>query len=44
LSFDDRSDLSVEPHPLYEAWQMCNDAGLLIVCMPGGELSVWSPG
>ena len=44
LGFDDGADLSVEPHPLHEAWQMCNDAGLLIVCMPGGEFSVWSPG
>jgi hypothetical protein len=27
----------------YEAWQIRADDGLLIVCVPGGELAVWLP-
>jgi hypothetical protein len=27
----------------YEAWQIRADNGLMIVCVPGGELAVWLP-
>jgi hypothetical protein len=27
----------------YEAWQIRADDGMLIVCIPGGELAVWLP-
>ncbi|MDZ7886256.1 MAG: DUF6188 family protein [Mycobacterium sp.] len=33
--------LHVEPDPSFEAWTVSGPKGLLIVCSPGGELSIW---
>lgn len=27
----------------FEAWTIAGPGGLTIVCLPGGELAVWSP-
>ena len=43
LRFDQGPVITVKPDDRFEAWQVRNDAGLLIVCTPGGELAVWSP-
>jgi len=53
IAVGDRGDLSlvlgesrirVEPHPDFEAWQARSRSGLLIVCLPGGGISIWMPG
>lgn len=34
--------LEVNPHEKYEAWQLgCSSIGLLLVCSPGGPVSVF---
>ena len=43
LRFAGGTTLTVPPDDKYEAWQLRDDTGLLIVCMPGGGLAVWSP-
>lgn len=36
--------LTVQPHTMYEAWQVRGPDGLLIVCSPGGDyIAVWEP-
>lgn len=35
--------LTVEPGERYESWQISSDDGLLVVCNPGGDLTVWYP-
>lgn len=42
LLFRNGDSLHVPSLPDYEAWNMVNDNGELIVCMPGGELATWS--
>jgi hypothetical protein len=42
LGFDSGTSLRVEPDPDYEAWNITGPRGRMIVCMPGGELAVWS--
>jgi len=42
VTFDNLT-LSVDPDEQYESWQINSDDGLLIVCMPGGELTIWYP-
>lgn len=32
--------IEVAPHRLYEAWQWRTDAGDLVVCVPGGDISL----
>lgn len=44
LTFADDSHLSVDPDPAFESWTLSGPAGERIVCMPGGELAVWSSG
>ena len=39
----DSVTITVPPDENYEAWQIRADDGLLIVCIPGGELAVWLP-
>ncbi|AYF76150.1 hypothetical protein D7D52_22515 [Nocardia yunnanensis] len=34
--------LVVEPDPYFEAWNLTVPGRYLVVCMPGGELAVWS--
>jgi hypothetical protein len=43
VTFDGERKLRVTPDPDYESWQVNSDDGLLIVCLPGGGLSVWLP-
>jgi hypothetical protein len=40
--FDDVSKLHVEPDSDCEAWDLSGLDGLLIVCMVGGQLVIWS--
>lgn len=42
VEFTDSATLTVEPDPDYEAWNVLGPNGLLVVCMPGGELAFWS--
>ena len=39
----DSLTISVPRDDNYEAWQVRADDGLMIVCVPGGELAVWLP-
>lgn len=43
LTFDNGLQLEVAPHPHWEAWQISSDDHLLIVCTPGGDLTIWYP-
>lgn len=42
ISFDNSASLVVRPDSGYEAWTVSGPEGMLVVCMPGGELAVWS--
>jgi hypothetical protein len=42
IEFEGRTAISVSPLPKHEAWNLCGSGGLKVVCMPGGELAVWS--
>ncbi|HEV8175763.1 MAG TPA: DUF6188 family protein [Actinoplanes sp.] len=43
VDFDSGARLLVEADPAYEAWTVAGPGGLKVVCLPGGELSIWSP-
>lgn len=43
LSFVDGSSVRVPGSPEYEAWGLVGPAGLRVVSLPGGELTVWQP-
>ena len=43
ISFETGLTLKVEPDQRYESWQISSDDGLLIVCTPGGDLTIWYP-
>jgi hypothetical protein len=43
LTFDNDLGLEVAPHPQWEAWQISSADHLLIVCTPGGQLTIWYP-
>lgn len=43
LTFSDGSTIDVPSGQDYEAWQLTGPAGLKMVSVPGGELSVWRP-
>jgi Family of unknown function (DUF6188) len=43
LTFDNDLGLEVAPHPRWEAWQISSADHLLIVCAPGGQLTIWYP-
>jgi hypothetical protein len=43
LTFDNHLGLEVAPHPQWEAWQISSADHLLIVCTPGGQLTIWYP-
>lgn len=34
--------LRVDPDPGYEAWELRGPGTEMVVCMPGGELAIWS--
>ena len=42
IHFDDRVQLVVPPNDNYEAWSISGPRQERIVCMPGGELAIWS--
>jgi Family of unknown function (DUF6188) len=35
--------LAVEADPDYEVWTLTGPGGLRLVCLPGGDLAVWTP-
>ncbi|MFF1482371.1 DUF6188 family protein [Streptomyces sp. NPDC058301] len=41
VAFGSGCELTVAPHPDYEAWGLVGAVGRT-VCMPGGEVAVWS--
>ena len=43
LTFEDGRHLHVDPDEHYESWQISSDDDLLIVCTPGGGLTIWYP-
>lgn len=43
LTFANAASLQVEPDTHYEAWTFAGPKGAKVVCMPGGELAIWSP-
>ncbi|MEV6774522.1 DUF6188 family protein [Nocardia sp. NPDC051030] len=42
IDLDSGNRLVVEPDRYFEAWHVTAPGQYLIVCMPGGELAVWS--
>ncbi len=42
LKFSNDIRIDVPPDHKYEAWGISSSDGVLLVCMPGGELAVWS--
>jgi hypothetical protein len=43
ISFETGLTLRVDPDQCYESWQISSDDGLLIICTPGGDLTIWYP-
>jgi Family of unknown function (DUF6188) len=42
LTFGDGTRVEVMPHKAYEAWEVNGPGTRKVVCMPGGELAIWS--
>ncbi|MEC3979563.1 DUF6188 family protein [Amycolatopsis sp. H20-H5] len=42
VEFEDSRRLTVAPDPRYEAWNVAGPGALRVVCVPGGDLTVWS--
>lgn len=42
VTFINRTVLSAEPDPAYEAWSIAGPDGGLVVSTPGGKLAVWT--
>ncbi|QLY33824.1 DUF6188 family protein [Nocardia huaxiensis] len=42
IDLDSGQRLVVEPDRFFEAWTVTAPGRYLVVCMPGGELAVWS--
>lgn len=42
IAFVDGGELRVNPDDTYEAWTVTGPAGYKAVCMPSGEVAVWS--
>ncbi|GAA1463262.1 DUF6188 family protein [Williamsia maris] len=42
ISLDNGSEISVAPDEVYESWQVAGPSGSLIVCMPSGDIAIWS--
>jgi hypothetical protein len=43
IEFANATRIQVEPDQEYESWQISGEDGLLVVCTPGGDLSVQCP-
>jgi hypothetical protein len=41
VAFEGDARLLVEPDSAYEAWTVSGPRGMMVVCMPGGELAIW---
>jgi uncharacterized protein DUF6188 len=41
VAFDNNARLRIDPDTSYEAWTVSGPHGMLVVCMPGGELAIW---
>lgn len=44
MTFNDGISLRVDSDEEFESWTLTGPGGLKVVCMPGGELAVWSAG
>lgn len=44
VAFDTGHSFKIECDPHYEGWQISGADDLLIVALPGGDVSVWEPG
>ncbi|MFF4649194.1 DUF6188 family protein [Streptomyces sp. NPDC001380] len=42
VGFASGTRLTVRPDPDYEAWETVGPGGRRAICMPGGEVAVWS--
>ncbi|WP_067697565.1 DUF6188 family protein [Nocardia jejuensis] len=42
IDLDSGNRLVVEPDRYFEAWNITAPGKYLVVCMPGGELAIWS--
>lgn len=42
VSFADGTHVHVGSDEEYESWALAGPGGMKVVCMPGGELAVWS--
>jgi hypothetical protein len=42
IEFESGMKLAVRPNDDYEAWGLVGREGRRIICMPGGEIAVWS--
>jgi hypothetical protein len=42
IAFNNGIELTVAPDPTYEAWQLVGPKGRRVICLPGGELALWS--
>lgn len=43
LQFSDGINLTVNPHKDYETWEIIGSNGLRILCMPDGDIAIWTP-
>ena len=41
ICFAGGSELAVEAHADVESWAVAQPGGVLVVCLPGGEVAVW---
>ncbi len=41
VEFEGERFLEVSPHESYEAWQIASSIGFMMVCSPGGSVSVF---
>jgi hypothetical protein len=42
MAFNNGTTLMVAPDDAYEAWNVSGPDGALTVCMPGGQLAIWT--
>src|SRR5258706_5077698 len=42
IEFDDTRRLVLEPDERYESWHITTSKGSKIICMPHGELAIWT--
>jgi len=40
--FIDAITIEVLPHEDFEAWHISSEDGVLIICLPSGELAIWT--